>query len=267
MLNGKKVLITGARRGIGAGIALAMARQGADVGVNDLHRDDSAEQVLRSIEAQGRTASWHTADIGKSDQVGAMFDEFLAEHGRIDVMVNNAVAPIEKPFLDVTEADFDFQIDNGFKGYFMCSQRAASEMVKQGSGGRIVSLSSVQSVRSWPNQLVYGAIKAAVSRLTAGMAWELAGKGINCNAVAPGYIDNRVLTPEEEAGRGESAPYAGETRPWVPARRMGVPNDIAEVVVFLASDMSAYVNGQTIFVDGGFLTGGTPQGEGHGTAD
>ena len=263
MLNGKKVLITGARRGIGAGIALAMARQGADVGINDLTRDDSAERTLRLIEAEGRKASWHLADIGDKAAVDAMFEEFLAEHGRIDVMVNNAVAPIEKPFLDVTAADFDFQIDNGFKGYFMCSQRAATEMIRQGGGGRIISLSSVQGFRSWPNQLVYGSIKAAVTRMTAGMAWELSGHGINCNAVAPGYIDARVLSDEEEAERGESADYADETRPWVPARRMGVPNDIAEVAVFLASDMSAYVNGQTIVVDGGFLAGGTPQGEGH----
>ncbi len=262
MLNGKKVLITGSRRGIGAGIALAMARQGADVGINDLTRDDPAERTLRSIEAEGRHASWHQADIGDEAQVEKMFEEFLGEHGRIDVMVNNAVAPIDKPFLETTAADFDFQIDNGFKGYFMCAQLASSAMIRQGDGGRIISLSSVQSLRSWPNQLVYGSIKAAISRMTAGMAWELSGHGINCNAVAPGYIDARVLSDEEEAGRGESADYADETRPWVPARRMGVPNDIAEVAVFLASDMSAYVNGQTIVVDGGFLAGGTPQGEG-----
>ena len=144
----------------------------------------------------------------------------------------------------------------------MCSQRAAGEMVRQGEGGRIVSLSSVQGFRSWPNQLVYGSIKAAITRMTAGMAWELSGQGINCNAVAPGYIDSRVLLAEEEPGRGESAPYADETKPWVPSRRMGLPDDIAQVAVFLASDMAAYVNGQTIVVDGGFLSGGTPQGEG-----
>ena len=262
MLEGKKVLVTGARRGIGKAIAVAMARQGADVGVNDLERDRTAEETLGQIEAEGRRASWHRADIANRDQVEAMFDDFLSQHGRIDVLVNNAVSAVDTPFLDVTEADFDFQIGNGYRGYFMCAQRAAKEMVRQGDGGRIVSISSVQAFRSWPGQLVYGSIKAAVSRMTLGMAWELAGKGINCNAVAPGYIDNRVLSSAEEAGRGESAPYADETRPWVPARRMGVPDDIADVVVFLASDMARYVNGQTIVVDGGFLTGGTPQGEG-----
>ena len=149
-----------------------------------------------------------------------------------------------------------------FRGYFLCSQRAAKLMVGQGTGGRIVSLSSVQAFRSWPGQLVYGAIKAAVARMTLGMAWELSGYGINCNAVAPGYIDSRVLPAQEEAGRGESAPYAEETTPWVPTGRIGLPGDIAEVVAFLSSDMARYVNGQTLVVDGGFLTGGTPQGEG-----
>lgn len=262
MLKGKKVLITGSRRGIGRAIAVAMARRGADIGVNDIEWDDSAAETLRLIEAEGVRASWHLADAGDGAQVAGMFDDFLRQHGRVDVMVNNAVATRDKPFLDVTEADFDFQIDNGFKGYFMCAQRAASEMIRQGGGGRIISLGSVQGFRSWPNQLVYGSIKAAVARMTAGLAWELSGRGIGCNAIAPGYIDSRVLSPEKEAGRGASAPYAAETAPWIPSGRIGVPDDIAEVAVFLASDMARYINGQTIVVDGGFLAGGTPQGEG-----
>ena len=262
MLSGKRVLITGARRGIGAAIALAAASRGAHVGINDIERDDGAERTLEAARAEGVRATWHLADIGDAAQVDAMFEGFISEHGGIDVLVNNAVASIERPFLEVTEQEFDSQISNGLKGYFLCSQRAAAAMAQQGTGGRIISLSSVQAFRSWPGQLVYGAIKAAVARMTLGMAWELAGHGISCNAVAPGYIDSRVLAPDEEAGRGDSAPYAGETRPWVPARRIGLPGDIAEVVVFLASDMAAYVNGQTIVVDGGFLTGGTPQGEG-----
>ncbi len=262
MLEGKRVLITGARRGIGSAIAAAVAARGADVGINDIERDSSADETLARVAREGRRATWHLADIGDGPQVEAMLDGFIAEHGGIDVLVNNAVAPIEKPFLEVTEQDFDFQVSNGLRGYFLCSQRAARAMVEQGTGGRIISLSSVQAFRSWPGQLVYGSIKAAVARMTLGMAWELSGHGINCNAVAPGYIDSRVLAPDEEAGRGDSAPYADETRPWVPARRIGLPGDIADVVAFLASDMARYVNGQTIVVDGGFLTGGTPQGEG-----
>ena len=187
-----------------------------------------------------------------------MFDDFLSQHGRIDVLVNNAVSAVDTPFLDVTEADFDFQIGNGYRGYFMFAQRAAKEMVRQGDGGRIVSISSVQAFRSWPGQLVYGSIKAAVSRMTLGMAWELAGKGINCNAVAPGYIDNRL--PDD--GALEAAPRTIDELPrlagFVGSARGGVPSDIASMAVVLCSELGDYVNGETIVVDGGLLAGGTP---------
>ncbi len=257
LLEGKKALITGSRRGIGRGIAALFAREGANVGINDVERDQAAEDTLYMIRKEGRRASWHMADISDSKQVNRMFDEFLSEHGRIDILVNNAVASIKKPFLEIEESDWDFEVGNALKGYFLCSQRAAREMVRQGQGGSIVSISSVHAFRAWPDDLVYGVCKAGLIRMTMSMALDLSGHNINCNCVAPGYIDSRVLPPEQEhlrAGPG----YADEAKKWIPARRGGVPEDIAKAALFLCSPLGDYVNGQCITIDGGFLTGGTP---------
>lgn len=258
LLEGKKALITGSRRGIGRGIATVLAREGADIGVNDIDRDRAAEDTMAMVRAQGRDVSWHLADISSSADVTRMFDEFLEHHGRIDILVNNAVASIKKPFLDIAEEDWDFEVGNALKGYFLCSQRAAREMVAQGEGGKIVSVSSVHAFRAWPNDLVYGVCKAGLVRMAQSIALDLAGHGINCNCIAPGYIDSRLLPPEEEHLRGVSGDYA-RANEWIPNRRAGVPEDIAGAVVFLSSALGDYVNGQCITVDGGFLTGGTPQ--------
>ncbi|MDA1188927.1 MAG: SDR family oxidoreductase [Chloroflexi bacterium] len=257
LLEGKKALVTGSRRGIGRAIAVLLASEGADVGVNDIERDAAAEDTLDMVKAEGRKATWHQADIAKVDSVNAMIADFVKQHGRIDIMVNNAVATIEKTFLDVTEADWDFEVGNALKGYFFSSQAAAKQMVKQGGGGRIVSISSVQAHRSWPEKLVYGVCKKGVERMTLGMAYELAGHNINVNAVAPGYIDSRLLPPEREHERGKTD-YTDAAVPWIPKRRLGEPEDIAKAVLFFASPLGEYANGQTLIVDGGFLTGGTP---------
>ena len=134
LLEGKKALITGSRRGIGRGIAGLLASEGADIGINDIERDQNAEDTMGMVRQEGRAVSWHLADIADSSQVNGMFDEFLSEHGRIDILVNNAVASIDNSFLDISEADWDFVVDNALKGYFLCSQRAAREMVAQGRG-------------------------------------------------------------------------------------------------------------------------------------
>ncbi len=260
LLEGKKALITGSRRGIGRGIAVLLAREGADIGMNDIERDQAAEDTMGMVRDEGRKASWHLADISDSRQVGRMVDEFVTEHGRIDILVNNAVASRDGSFLDISEEDWDFVVGNALKGYFLCSQRAAREMVRQGGGGRIVSISSVHAFRAWPDDMVYGVCKIGLVRMAQSMALDMAGSGITSNCVAPGYIDSRLLPAEREhlrAGPG----YAEEAkRNWIPSRRGGVPNDIAGAVLFLCSDLGDYVNGQCITVDGGLLTGGTPSG-------
>ena len=258
-LEDKKALVTGSRRGIGRGIAALLADEGADVGINDIERDQAAEDTIAMLRARGRKASWHQADISSSSEVGRMFDEFLDEHGRIDILVNNAVASRKSNFLDITEEDWDFEVGNALKGYFLCSQRAAREMVRQGSGGRIVSISSVHAFRAFPNDTVYGVCKAGLIRMAKSMALDLAGRNITSNCVAPGYIDSRLLPPDREHRRAGPG-YADEAKNWVPSRRGGVPNDIAGAVLFLCSELGDYVNGECITVDGGFLAGGTPEG-------
>ena len=256
-LEGKKALVTGSRRGIGKSIAELFAAEGADVGINDIERDDTAEETLKAVRDLEREATWHQADISSSAQVKTMFDDFIAAHGRIDILVNNAVSSRKNNFLDITEVDWDFEVGNALKGYFLCSQRGAQEMVNQGGGGRIVSISSVHALRAFPNDMVYGVCKAGLIRMAKSMAVDLGGHGINSNCVAPGYIDSRVLPPEQEylrAGPG----YADHAKSWIPSGRGGVPKDIAGVVLFLCSELGSYVNGQCITVDGGFLTGGTP---------
>lgn len=264
MLEGKKALVTGSRRGIGASIAINLAAAGADVGINDLERDDEAERTMSAIARLDRNFSWHQADIGDTPQREQMFDEFLQAHGRIDILVNNALTNPgpDQPFLKVEEKFWDKLVGHALKGYVFCSQRAAKEMVEQGGGGRIVSISSVHSYRAWPHDAVYGIVKAGLNRMALSLAVDLADHHINVNCIAPGYIDSRVLPLEEETTRGGDAhtaiPWISNTMPWIPSRRIGVPADIANAVLFLSSHMSDYVNGQTITVDGGFLSGGTP---------
>ncbi|MEE8362743.1 MAG: SDR family oxidoreductase [Dehalococcoidia bacterium] len=260
LLEGKKALITGSRRGIGAATALRLAAEGADVGINDVERDAEAEKTLAAVARLGRRASWHLADIGDTAARERMFDEFLAEHGRIDILVNNAVASADVPFLEVTEEFWDHLVGHALKGYVFCSQRAAKEMIARGEGGRIVSVSSVHSYRAWSHDTVYGLVKAALNRAAKSMAVDLAGTGITSNCVAPGYIDSRVLTAAEEPGRGGPG-YADYAMPWIPNRRGGLPEDIASAVLFLVSPLGDYVNGETITVDGGLLAGGVPAGE------
>lgn len=259
LLEGKKALVTGSRRGIGRSIALILADEGADVGINDVERDQSVNDTMDMVRASDRNVSWHKADIANNEEVTCMVDNFIAVHGRIDILINNAVASVKKPFLQIEEEDWDFEVGNALKGYFLCSQRVAKEMVGQGGGGSIVSISSIHAYRAFPNDTVYGVCKAGLIRMAKSMAVDLAGHNIRSNCIAPGYIDSRLISPEEEHLRGGDD-YLGDAKSWVPIRRGGLPQDVAGAVVFLCSRLGDYVNGECITVDGGFLSGGTPPG-------
>ena len=254
LLEGAKALITGSRRGIGSEIAIKLAEEGADIGLNDIEYDQSAIDTMKKIDGIGSNTSWHLADIADAEQVNNMFDEFLSVHGRIDILVNNAVARRVKSLMEISEEDWDLEIGSGLKGYFMCSQRAAKEMISQCTGGNIVSISSIHAFAAFPDDLVYGVCKAGIIRMTKSLALDLSGHNIKANCIAPGYIDSRLLDPKDEHLRGKADHYQ-KVMHTIPSRRAGLPSDIAGTAVLLCSSYADYVNGECITVDGGYMAG------------
>lgn len=250
LLEGKKALVTGARKGIGRGVAYSLAEQGADVGVNDLIDDKEINRTLDLIESTGAKATFHQADVSSKKEIDLMIDDFLREHKQIDILVNNAIMqPQNKPFFEIDEQWWDDMISLSLKGYFFASQRAAKEMISRDIGGRIVCLSSVHSEMVLKDWVVYGIAKMGLRRMVKGMAVDLAGTGIHANCIAPGPINNQ--TPEE----GKIEPDSIKMD-WIPVGRQGLPSDIANAVVFLCSSMGDFINGETILVDGGMVAKG-----------
>ncbi len=256
LLEGRKALVTGARKGIGRGIAAALAREGADVGINDIVDDAATRQTAKMITGYGRKASVHIVDVSTVANINRLVDDFVKQHGGVDILINNAIFPDQsRPLFDTDEAYWDRMMDLSLKGYFFASQAAARHMVKQGRGGRIISLSSVHAYRAFHNWTAYGVAKAGLKRMAKGLAIDLRGTGITANCIAPGAIVNTLSD-----GTIDPAPYDLNKFPWLkqlPTTRGGLPSDIAGAAVFLCSEMGSYVNGETILVDGGMInTGG-----------
>ena len=249
-LSGKKAFVTGGKRRIGRGIALAFAEAGCDVGINDLDEDDDARETLRLIRAMGREAEFFAGDISDSEQVAAMFAAFLARFGRIDILANNPYGGAGQHFLELTEDNWDANLDIGLKGFYLCSQQAARTMVAQGDGGAIVSTSSVHGRRAWKTDAAYGAAKAGVLRLTESMAVDLGEHSIRCNAILPGHMntDHVFNTPTPAPGS-----ITDSLRDSVPLQRVGTPEDIGRAAVFLCSPAANCITGASLPVDGGLL--------------
>ncbi|NKB66821.1 MAG: SDR family oxidoreductase [Candidatus Latescibacteria bacterium] len=252
-LEGKKALVTGGRRNIGRGIALALAEAGCDVGINDIERDADAEQTLELIRGHNCDADFFQASIADSAQVEAMFAAFTARFGRIDILVNNPFAGGGATFLELTEENWDLTLDVCLKGFFLCSQQAARIMVAQGEGGSIVSTSSVHAQRAWPSDTAYGVAKAGVLRLTESMAVDLGPHNIRCNAVMPGHMQVGHVFGSQ-APRVGSAP--GNLKSNIPLQRRGTPEDIGRAVAFLCSPAAANITGVSLPVEGGLLATG-----------
>lgn len=247
-LAGKAAVVTGGSRGIGRAIARALAREGASVAVNYAQHADAAERVVAEIGADGGKAMPVRADVSRRSQVKAMIDEVVAAYGRLDILVNNAGIITGGTILDTKPADWDRMIAVNLTGPFYCTQEAARVMVPQRSG-RILNVSSISGLGGAPQgELAYCCAKSGLIAMTTVCAQDLGPYGITVNCVAPGWIESD-MTVGETGERYEEVRAAKAGMAAV--RRTGVPQDIANVALFLACDQSSFVTGQVIVADGG----------------
>ncbi|HYM12285.1 MAG TPA: SDR family NAD(P)-dependent oxidoreductase [Bryobacterales bacterium] len=247
-LRRKAALVTGASKGVGKGIALALARAGCDVAVN-YHTDEAgARATAAEITALGRRAIVAGGHVGDAAAVDAMLAQAVAAFSRLHIWVNNAGVQTWKPLLELEESEWDRVLSTNLKGAFLGTQRAARHM-KQFGAGRIINIGSGSNKIPFPNLVNYTASKGGIEMFTRVAAVELGPLGITVNCVAPGAI-------EIERTRLEATDYAGAWAPLTPVRRIGQPADVAEAVCFLASDEAAFITGQTLYVDGGLFTQG-----------
>ncbi|MCA9209276.1 MAG: SDR family oxidoreductase [Planctomycetales bacterium] len=241
----KIALVTGASKGIGRGIAYALARQGWDVAVNYCRDEAGARETADGVMRHGRRAWLLQADVANSDHVRSMFNEIKTHCGGLDLLVNNAGVQTFSSLLKLREEDWDRVINTNLKGCFLCMQQPTWMMKDR--GGSIINIGSGCNKVPFPNLVDYSASKGGIENLTKVAAVELGRYRIRVNCVAPGAI-------EIERTKNESTDYAGTWGPLTPLARVGEPSDVANMVAFLASDAAEFTTGQTIFVDGGLFS-------------
>jgi enoyl-[acyl-carrier protein] reductase III len=247
LLHGRVALITGSSRGIGRSIALELAARGADIVVNYVRKRSAAEEVVASIEAQGRRAIAIKANVGNAAHIEAMFDRVRAEFGRCDILVGNVASGVVRPITEVEDKHWDWTLDINARSILRCAQQAVPLMEARG-WGRIIGITSFGSTRVFSEYGVIGVSKAAIEALIRYLAVELAPKGVVVNAVSPGIVATDALQYFPIDVRRTLTAAAERT----PARRVTTPEDVARVVAFLCSDDAAMIVGQTIVVDGGW---------------
>ena len=248
-LKNKTAIVTGARRGMGRAHALVLAKAGARVMVADISSEE-CEKVVKEIEKNGGEAMAIKCDVSKKEEVDKMIETVVKKWGKLDILINNAGIAQFVPFLQMTEAEWDKTININLKGYFLCAQAAAKEMQRQGSGA-IVNIASVamgQVGVGFPSLTHYCASKGGIVGMSEAMAIELAPYNIRVNVVSPGAIDTPMIDPVKQ----DKAAMAGILAR-VPLRRVGKPEEVANAVLFLASDESSYMTGSVVVVDGGWL--------------
>ncbi len=241
-LQGKVAIVTGAATGIGKAIALGLGAEGASVAINHLDTPDQAQEVASAVVASGGNAFPVQADISKLDQLAVLFARTQERYGRLDILVNNAAWTFNKPVAEVSEAEFDTIFAVNVKGTFFACQLAA-RLLSQ--GGRIINLSSATTGLMLPGYGTYDATKGAVEQLTRVLSKELGPKNITVNAVSPGATETELF----HAGKSDALIASFERMSAF--GRLGRPDDIAEVVTFLASEEARWITGQTIRVNGG----------------
>ncbi|PIR72010.1 MAG: hypothetical protein COU42_02815 [Candidatus Nealsonbacteria bacterium CG10_big_fil_rev_8_21_14_0_10_36_24] len=250
-LKNKTAIITGARQGMGRTHALTLAKAGAKVVVSDISLEN-CEKVVKEIKKEGGEAMAIKCDVSKEQEVDEMMKKTIKKWGKIDILVNNAGICQFKPFLELTEEEWDRTININLKGYFLCAQAAAKAMAKQKSGA-IINIASVamgQQGIGFSNIAHYCASKGGIVGMTEAMAVELATYNIRVNAIAPGMIDTPMIDPIKKDPQQEKAILAR-----VPMQRMGQAQEVSNLVLFLASDESSYMTGSTVVIDGGWLAG------------
>ncbi len=256
-LHNRVVLITGGASGIGRAIALRFAREGAHVVIADITTEvlEGGIPTHAIATAENLSCTWLRADVSDEADCEAAVAQTLARHGRIDVLVNNAVGRLGKPLLDVSRAEWDGMLAVGLTGVFMMTKAAVRAMVGQSPPdggladvrGRIVNISSQHGMVASPEDIAYGTVKAGVVYLTRQVAVDYAAAGIVCNAVAPG----KILTGK--GGRAVEPKWIDYSHARTPWPRLGTPEDVAGAALFLASDDAAYVTGHNLLVDGGWM--------------
>jgi len=244
-LDNKVALITGGAQGIGRAIAVRFAAEGAKVAIADLHAE-AMKDTVSLIESKGGHALALEVDVRHKAQVDRMVDAALAQWGRLDILVNGAGINRTASFLEITEEDWDAHLDIILKGTFLVSQRAAQAMVKQGDGGSIIQISSVNGLSAEADQAHYNAAKGGINLLAMSMAVELAAHGIRVNSLCPGFIETRLTKPLID-----NPPAIAEYLKSIPMGRVGQPEEIASAALFMASDESRYMTGHTMVIDGG----------------
>ncbi len=245
-LKNKIAIVTGSRRGIGRSITLELAKEGAKVVVSDIDLKE-CQNVCDEIKKTGSDAIAVKCDVSKKRDVDAMVKKTIQKFKRIDILVNNAGVFLMKPFVQMTEKDWDFVLDINLKGVFLCANAVAKQMVKQ-KGGKIISIASIAGEVGFMNSSAYCASKAGIINLTRELAMELSPHNINVNVVAPGVIATKMTEDMLKDKKAKEVLLAN-----TPLGRMGNPEEIGKAAIFLASNDSNFITGHTLVVDGGWL--------------
>ena len=254
-LKGQSALVTGANSGIGLAVAIAMGNEGANVVVNYVTHPETAEEVVQTIKNNGGDAIAIKADVSKEDEVVSMFKQMFDKYGTIDILVNNAGLQKDSSFENMSLADWQLVINVNLTGQFLCAREAVKEFLRRGvveersvAAGKIICMSSVHEVIPWAGHVNYAASKGGINMMMKSMAQELAPKKIRINSIGPGAIQTPINRPAWETPEALQ-----KLLTLIPYQRIGQPEDIGKVAVWLASDEADYITGTTIFADGGML--------------